>query len=248
MKGLLSAISFLTILPLPKTISLKEDDFQRATKYFPLVGLLLGIALCQLDLLLLRLFSVQITSHFIILTLWAASGALHADGLADTADGFLSSRPREKILEIMKDPRSGPMAVLVLIGVYSLKVNALSELTGNYRTIIIALLPVWGRLSLHFGICFSNYARDKGLASSFIHQRPYLPLLASLLFLSLFFVREMGILGLGFTLTFALTNILFTLYSKKKIGGFTGDTLGAGLEFTECAILLAATVITRGTL
>lgn len=248
MKGFLSAISFLTVLPLSKSILLKEDDFKRATAFFPLVGLLIGIALCLLDLFLLNVCSIQITSHMIILTLWAVSGGLHADGLADTADGFLSSKPREKILEIMKDPRSGPMAVLVLIGVYGLKVAALSELVGHHRTMIIALLPVWGRLSLHFGICFSNYAREKGLASSFIHQKPYLPLLISILVLTIFLERNMGMRGLGFTLAFALANIFVTLYSKKKIGGFTGDTLGAGLELTECAILLAATVITRGIL
>lgn len=248
MKGFLSAVSFLTVLPLPKSLALTEDDFKRATKYFPIVGLLLGIALCQLDSLLLRIFSPQITSHLIILVLWAIAGALHADGLADTADGFLSSRPKEKILEIMRDPRSGPMAMLVLIGVYALKTSALAEITGPQRPVIIGLLPVWGRLSLHFGICFSTYARSSGLATSFVQEKPYLPLIVSFLVLAAFCGIKLGSIGLGFPLIFILTNFLFTAYSKKKIGGFTGDTLGAGLEITECTFLLAATVIIRGLL
>src|ERR1051325_1510206 len=104
MKAFLAALQFLTVVPI--SMKLGEHDFERAPGWFPLVGLFLGAVVSVAD----GAFGYAGVSGFLlaILTvgsLAALSGGLHLDGLADTADGFLSARPRERVLEIMRDSR-----------------------------------------------------------------------------------------------------------------------------------------------
>ena len=108
-KPFFSALRFLTILPIPESWCGDEDDFYRSPDWYPVVGLGIGLGLAILDLFLCWLLPIQVASILLVLAMIMVSGALHLDGLADSADAFFSSRGREQMLEIMKDSRSGPM-------------------------------------------------------------------------------------------------------------------------------------------
>ena len=133
MKQFLAAIRFLTILPLPGGANPGERVLGGALPFFPVVGLLIGAVIAGADWGLGRIFPIGVTSVFTVIFLIAVSGGLHIDGLADTADGFFSARPREGILAIMKDSRTGPMGVAAIVCVVALKIALIASVAGPWR-------------------------------------------------------------------------------------------------------------------
>ena len=168
MKPFIAALQFLTVCPLVSRVPCTERDIGRSTAWFPLVGLLIGAAVVALDRASLAFFPVPLASVIDVIALIAASGGLHADGLADAADGFLSSRPRERMLEIMRDSHTGAMGVIALISVFSLKVAALSAVPVALRPGVLLLMPFAGRCSMAVQLGMLNYARTGGLCSVFV--------------------------------------------------------------------------------
>lgn len=234
MKPLLAAIQFLTIVPVPWTFD--ERAQRHAVWYFPLVGLLLGGTLAGLDAVLLSVFPVTVTTVLVLVAALAISGALHLDGLADSADAFFSCRPRDRMLEIMRDSRSGPMGVCAVVIVMLLKYTALACLAGDCRRDVLVLMPIAGRSAMVLTMRVLNYARPKGLATPFRASAAH-AWAATLFLLGVgWAVASMrGVLCAGLSLT---TCLLLALYSYRKVGGYTGDTLGATCELVETATLL----------
>ncbi len=246
MRSFLSAVQFLTILRLPGRFSPGDDALHGAPPYFPVVGLLIGIVVAAIDRAFGYFVPVSVGSVLAVILLVAASGGLHIDGLADTADGLFSSRPREKMLEIMRDSRTGPMGVLAIVCVVSLKIALLSSLNVLDRFWTLLLIPTAGRAALVFVMALLPYARQEGLADVFQRRRSRTSLIWPFLLLLL-----VGGLGGGFRGFVAATASflfawLFSLYLKKKIGGYTGDTLGAGCELTELVPPLVVSVTMGG--
>jgi adenosylcobinamide-GDP ribazoletransferase len=209
------------------------------------VGLIIGGIISLLDLAFGQLgLPPVLVSLFTIGLLTAISGGLHLDGLADTADGFLSSRPRERVLEIMRDSHIGVMGVLALIFVLALKVIALSGLSGDIRWKVLLFTPISGRCLLVMVIGSLSYARKKdGLGSLFIHRYRKLFALWSGLCLLVAAVLMFGIMdGMIFLAASISLTILFSLWSIRQIRGFTGDTLGATNEIVETTVLFLAGV------
>ncbi|MDH3999513.1 MAG: adenosylcobinamide-GDP ribazoletransferase, partial [Desulfuromonadales bacterium] len=168
MRPFFAAISFLTVLPLPQSWCGDERALGRSLVWFPLVGLLIGCVMALLDLALYSLFpGLLVPSALLLIAMIAVSGGLHLDGLADSADAFMSSRPREQMLEIMKDSRCGPMGVIVIVALLLLKFSALASLSGEWRTSTIVLMPLAGRVALVLQTVTMPYARPSGLVSLF---------------------------------------------------------------------------------
>jgi len=250
MKRFLAALQFLTIVPLPRRFAPDEEALGGALAFFPLVGLLIGALVALADAALSRLLPLAVTSVFTVILLVAASGALHLDGLADTADGFFSSRPRERILAIMKDSRTGPMGVFAIASVLVLKVVLVASLESPFRWWVLLLMPLAGRAALLVQFTLLPYARPEGGLASLFHSRRsrgHLVWAAALLLGAGTWAGGLaGLCAAGLSLLFAL---LFAAYCRRKIGGLTGDTLGAACELTEIAPpLLAAAWFAGGTL
>lgn len=246
MRGFFAALQFLTVLPLPRLLAPDEAALKKAPPFFPLVGLLVGLMVAWIDRTLGSLFPVAIGSVIAVILLVAFSGALHTDGLADTADGLLSSRPREKMLEIMRDSRTGPMGVVAIVSVVALKIAAIASLPSPARFWSLVMMPVAGRSALVIVMALLPYARPEGLVGIFRLARPRL-----MLFWTLFFLLTAGGVTGGKTgviagaLSFAFV-LLFTVYLRRKLGGFTGDTLGAASEMTELVVPLVVTALLGG--
>jgi adenosylcobinamide-GDP ribazoletransferase len=234
MKSFFAAIRFLTIIPVPGKIGTGESDLAGSLAMFPLVGLLIGALTGGIFCLVGPYLPQAVMAVLAVTLLLGFSGGLHLDGVADCADGFFSSRPREQMLEIMRDSRIGTMGVVALFLVLSLKVAALISVPKEEIWSMLILMPIAGRCSLPLMMAVLPYARPEGgLAAAFYERGAVLEAVwaAGLLMLSCWLLA--GIIGLMIAPLVIVVVLLFCLYCKKMIGGATGDTLGADCEISE---------------
>jgi len=235
--SLLTAFRFLTVIPLPGTQESGEETFSRSLLFFPVVGLVLGSLSAATAWLLQDVVEPLPLAVVLVGLLAGLSGALHLDGLADTADGFFSSRPRERILEIMRDSRIGAMGVIGLLLVLLLKISALSSLEPAMAWRAVFLMPLAGRCAILIMMALLPYARSEGgLGSLFYGSSVRFKALAGLFFLAAVAWLVGAVGGLVAVVAGLLVTVLFCFYCRKKIGGATGDTLGAVCELTEAAV------------
>jgi adenosylcobinamide-GDP ribazoletransferase len=230
---LFAGLAFLTILPIPHRWCGEGRDLERSLGWFPLIGLLIGAAIAGFDRGATALLPALPASVLTVLAMVAISGALHLDGLADTADGFLSSRPRERILEIMRDSRVGPMGVLAIAGLLLLKVAAVASLAPPARFGTLLLLPLAGRTAPVLLMSTLTYVREQGLGTAFQRKRSLFAPLFALASLAAAGFLAAGAAGLAAAAAAVGATVIFALWCRAKIGGYTGDTLGAACELAE---------------
>lgn len=242
LRSFFTAVGFLTIVP---TAAHKKEDqllFGAALYYFPVVGFCIGLLVAVAGAVLNLIADPLVTAALLTLLLSALSGFLHMDGLADTADGFLSARGRERCLEIMKDSRIGVMGATALGSVILLKTAALYSVAPSLLTGAVIGAAVAGRAALVVSICFLPYARPEGGLGLLFHkdERHISSALTSVLIMLLLCIVLLPAKAVTYICTFILVMILFSTWCRKKIGGYTGDTLGCLCELMETALLLSA--------
>ena len=233
----LVALQFLTVVRLKKTLPFSKTTLGRAGAFFPMVGLLLGVAVWSLDRSLSPFLPAPLSSVFLVAVLAVLSGGFHLDGLADSADGLLGSGERQRSLEIMKDSAIGTFGALALIAVVLLKVRSLDLLQGGYRGVALLLGPMLSRWACVVMAYSSRPARAEGLGTMFVRGTQFREFgLASVFTLAVVF-SLMEVLGLLVFVPLAALILGFTLYCNRRLGGVTGDTLGALGELVETAAL-----------
>ncbi|MDD5408710.1 MAG: adenosylcobinamide-GDP ribazoletransferase [Candidatus Omnitrophica bacterium] len=237
------ALQFLTIIP----IRLKEAKEQRMAAslvFYPVVGLLLGLFLSGVNVSVSFLNFSSLTRNVItVVVLIIITGGLHLDGLSDTADAFLSGKPREKMLEIMRDSRTGVMGVLSLISVILLKIALLFSINISLQPIALMLMCSLSRWSAVAAMFFFPYARQDGKAGVFIKGMNLKIFILSSVAVVLCASIAWQVRGLIILLIVTGFSCLAGKFSTKKIGGITGDTLGAGIELTEIITLLSVFIL-----
>lgn len=246
LKPFLAALGFLSIAPLPGGLAGGEKELSSCLKFFPLVGLLMGVLFAALDRMLIACFPPLLASALLMVAMLMVSGGLHLDGLADTADGYFSARSRERMLEIMRDSRTGPMGVIAVLCVLLVKVAALASLPLGWRAATVALMPLAGRCALVLNLVLLPYARPSGLATIFHRQRTWSQAMWAGAVVCLAGWLALSWIGLGAAVASVLAACLFAVYSWRKIGGLTGDTLGAACELTEIIPALFVVAVTHG--
>lgn len=234
------AVSFLTIIPVIDQRRASEDAVAASFAWFPIVGFALGAALTAEDWLLAHVFAQVIRSVLIIASLTVVTGAVHLDGLADTADALGAGRDRERALDILRDSRVGTFGASAIFFDLTLKILALSTLAGHrrYAALIIApMLARWAMLLVAWGL---PYLRASGSGSTLLSSKG-LGLRASIV--AIFTLVIM--LTLGATRTIALASavaivIVFKMrwFYRRWLGGVTGDLIGACGELVEIAVLV----------
>jgi len=237
-----AALRFLSIIPFAGSLGTNEEELTRSVPFFPLVGLLFACIALPLTWCLSLVLPPAVTAVLTVFILLAFSGGLHLDGLADTADGFFSARPRERMLEIMRDSTSGAMGVMALILLLSLKIACLASM-NNQLLIAVFLMPIAGRVAILLLMAMLPYARAEGglgslFKDSFNTQQARLRALAALLVLSGLSWAAAGPQGILAVFAVLLMTALFALFCRHKIGGVTGDTLGAACELAEAVVAL----------
>ena len=220
-KGLISAIQFLTILPAGKS---GIFDPGAMIPCFPLAGLMIGCLLSLFDMAVCHLWSQQAAAVPDVVFLVWITGAFHLDGLADTADGLYGHRTRERSLEIMKDSRIGAMALVTVVCALSVKCAGISDLT-HCRSLFLMLIPAYARGAMLFGFRFLEYGRpDGGTGHAFFQKKlewKSFRWLVIPFFLSLF----CGWRGLMLNAVFVCLVAFLLLFYKKRMGCITGDML-----------------------
>lgn len=228
-----TALRFLTIIPLSHLAEKDDEYFSESVNYFVIVGLLIGYGgYCTVHITSTFL-PHGVTSVVLIFYLAVISGFLHLDGLADTADGFFSSRPKKQILDIMRDSRIGAMGVICIVFIILLKYSSFNALSSEELAHAAFFVPVVGRISLVISMLMMPNARDNGLGKLFTPQsktKLFLFTAASVLCASLFLSFSHMVLMLSVAIS---TSFLFGMWCKIKIGGATGDTFGATCEISE---------------
>ena len=233
---LFAGLAFLTILPVPPRWCGESRNLERSIVWFPLIGVLIGALIAGFAAGVAVLLPVLPASVLTVIAMVAISGALHLDGLADTADGFLSSRPKEQILEIMRDSRVGPMGVLAIVGILLLKVAAvaaLASLAPVVRFGTLVLMPLAGRMAPVLMMSTLQYVRANGLGTAFQRKRSYFAPLLALASPAVAGFLAAGAAGLAAATAAVAATALFAFWCRAKIGGYTGDTLGAACELAE---------------
>ncbi|HEB50939.1 MAG TPA: adenosylcobinamide-GDP ribazoletransferase [Desulfobulbus sp.] len=240
MHSFVAALRFLTILPIPGAMGTESGDLAASTPCFPLVGLLIGLCSVPAAWLFVALLPPAVAALPIITLLFAFSGGLHLDGLADTADGLFSARPREEMLAIMRDSRIGAMGVIALVILLLLKAASLASMDPDRLLAAVLLMPVAGRCAILVMMAVLPYARPEGgLGTLFYTRRSRLTGLWGGVFFLACSVLAAGPGGLAVAAFTLLVLLVFALFLKKRLGGATGDTLGASCELAELCVALA---------
>jgi len=215
------------------------EDLGRSLAYAPLVGLLLGAILAGSFYLLQFLFPVSISALFLCIIYIVLTGGLHLDGLGDTADGLLSHRPKERVLEIMKDSRVGTNAVLAISLTIIGYVLFIAQLSIRNLELIV-LMPVIGRMALPIAAGIEKYARPDGLGRHFVNFCGIKELITGIVFSGVIFFSALGAKGLIIVLLTVIFILAIVKLIARKIEGITGDILGAICELTQIFYLILA--------
>ncbi|PNA86509.1 adenosylcobinamide-GDP ribazoletransferase [Pseudomonas sp. FW305-130] len=228
------ALQFLSSLPVSLPGMPEPRELGRSLLFYPLVGLLFGLLLWLASLLLQ---GTPAPLHAaLLLTLWVLlSGALHLDGLADSADAWLGGfGDRERTLQIMKDPRSGPIAVVTLVLVLLLKFCALWVLVEQGIGAQLLLAPLIGRAAMLGLFLCTPYVRPGGLGQALAEHLPR-RIAGWVLLGSALFCLVLG----GWVAVLALAMFAWLRHLIcRRLGGTTGDTAGAMLELLELVVVL----------
>jgi adenosylcobinamide-GDP ribazoletransferase len=235
--GLVLAIRYLTILPVPGGRGNAPGGLGRASAWFPVVGVGLGMLLVLVDHLTARMFPPWV-SAVLTVTVWkAVTGALHLDGLADCLDG-LAGRDREQRLAIMRDSRIGTFGAVGLAFCLMLEVAAVAELPSSVRWRVLLAAPAIARalppiLARRFGP-----ARHDGQGAAFVTGVGALGAgLAVTAALLIAFVA-LGAAGVAATVLAVLAAWTGAAFLARRLGGLTGDVLGGAVEGAELVALL----------
>lgn len=242
MKSFLIALQFLTIFPVKIKSEIKNEGFGSSLLYFPVVGLAVGFVLSSVAMLF-SFLPVLIKSALILIASALISGGMHLDGFADTCDGFCGNKPKEKILEIMRDSRIGAMGAIGLILLLLLKFSLIVNLQGVILWKALVEMAVFSRWSQVLACGITHFARQEGKAKYFIEHSDKKNLIMGGLFTAALFLLMAKLKGAFLFMLPFLCVLLFIRYIKRRIGGMTGDTIGAISEIAEVAVLFSNLLI-----
>lgn len=235
MNAFIASLQFITAIPLGRP---RSFDPKGIIVHFPLAGLAIGLLLALFDLIASAIWPPAVAGTLDVVLLAAVTGAFHLDGLADTADGLYGHRDREKALAIMKDSRVGAMGVVAVACVLLVKAAALGSVAHG-RFLALTIVPAYARSAMMVGMRILPYARgQEGIGSAFF-ETPLsvmdFKFVAAPVILSLL----LGWRGLLLNLVFAAATAALVFIYRKKLGGITGDLLGAMTEILEAVLFLA---------
>jgi adenosylcobinamide-GDP ribazoletransferase len=259
-RSLLLAIEFLTIVRLRRTADLDPRTVGESLTWFPVVGLLIGLSLAGADWLLHRVFPIEYRESLgiplIMLLGVVLTGALHLDGLADTADGLFGGRTRQQRLEIMKDSRIGTFGVVAVFFALLLTYTSLAALFPEERRVALLCVPIISRYTMVVAVTLFPSARPAGLGKMFHDSAsPIAAVGSSALAAGILYLVGVWLDGTAtgiFLVSVLPPSILVTavlgLFAARRLGGLTGDVHGAIGMLVEVLLffLFAACTTTSG--
>jgi adenosylcobinamide-GDP ribazoletransferase len=237
----LTAVSFLTRIPVRRATSTPEAIGQ-STSVFPVIGALVGAAEVLVLWTCRQAMPPTLTATVIVLTGIVLTGALHLDGLADMADGFGGGGTRDDVLRIMRDHQIGTYGAIALFMMLLLQISAIANLIErNVAARFLVVAPAASRWAMVLLGRRLPYARpDAGVGRALtdhVRDRDVWTSTALVLAITTVLARGSGIISLAVTLALTV-GVGFACW--RRIGGITGDTLGANAVLCETIVLVAA--------
>ena len=246
MKGLILLFQFMTRIPMPGKTEYNSDEMGKSFKLFPIVGMVIGVILYATYIFLANFIDDKYALAILVILMEVVlTGGLHLDGLADTFDGIFSYRSKHRMLEIMRDSRVGTNGALALVIGFLLKTFLLVEVGFP----VLLIMPVIGRLNSVVNAGIAPYARPTGMGKALVAHTNTKGIITATILTAAFIAGVSGILGgslARWLLIIPVVMALGTYFAKlmeRKIGGVTGDTLGAVMELTEIVVLFTACFI-----
>lgn len=245
LRRFLIALGYFTRLPIPAWVGWSASELNRATRYFPLVGLLVGTIAASVLWAALQFWALPVAVLLSMLATLLLTGAFHEDGLADSADGFGGGWEAARVLAIMKDSRIGTYGAAALLMALLLKFAALDAL-GAQALLALPLVHAASRVPPLLIMAFMRYVRAddssrakpvaEGLGVADWLTGALLglaPLLGAVAYGALSPQRALALLA-----ALAIVGLLCARYFHGRIGGYTGDALGAAQQVGELAAYL----------
>ncbi len=230
--------SFLTIFPLLDSRPRSADEVAASFGWFPLIGFVLGAILCIEDQLLAAFFGRGVRSIIAILTLTIITGAIHLDGLADTADALGARDSRERALAIMRDSRIGTFGTIAVVFILTLKIAALAGTTGNQRSVMLFLAPGISRWAMVAVAHRMIYLREAGAGTNLINNPNYQSLRTASIIMLIGLAVPGGWTGVRAGLWGAILVLIVRRFYQRWLDGITGDLIGAASEIVETGVML----------
>ncbi len=236
---LLAAFAFLTRLPLPAT-PYDDGSLARAVKFFPLVGLVIGAGASLLHAALTPHLPGPVSALAVLLATVLTTGALHEDGLADTADAFGGGlRDRSRILAILRDSRIGSYGAIALTLSLTARLLLLSSLPpASFAPCLIAahVLGRWSSLPLSLWLAPARSPHD-GMGARIAHRTSRASLLVGSALTLAIIIPALHLASIAPVLLTLAVTLLSGLFYRARLGGITGDCFGATNQLTEIAVL-----------
>lgn len=247
------SVAFLSRVHVPQRHFVNYDGrLSRAVRAFPIAGVLVTLPATAVFSMFLAFQADGLLAAFAFLTIQTMiTGALHDDGLSDTADGLGGGKDRESALSIMRDSRIGSYGAVALILAFGLRASALAaiarHLSPTEAGVAVLAVAALSRSALVWHWSLLPPARKDGVAASVGEPEAnaaYLAYLTGALFAIVMLWQFTSFIGLaGSALAVLGCVYLFSTHVREKIGGHTGDTLGASLQIAEIATLVALAVL-----
>lgn len=238
LRDLLVALRFLTVLPVPMPKQPGAEALARSMFFFSAVGLLIGVLSYGLFLCCRSFLPERVATLALLVAPIFLSGGLHVDGFADSCDGFFGGKDRAEILRIMKEPQIGVWGAVGVALLLLVKFELLQTLPNKAGFYLLALTAGrWAQVIL--GVSLPYAGSPGGLGECVAKKVGVREVLGATAFLLpvVFWLRIPGAWALA---TLGIFLALFSFYVRKKIGGITGDVIGASSEMTELFIFLFA--------
>ncbi len=240
LRDLLTAVQFLTRIPMPD-LPFHEGSLAEAARYFPLVGLFIGLAAALVRLGCARFFDPSLTAALVLLFLILITGAFHEDGLADAADGLGGGWNVQQVLTIMRDSRIGSYGAIALVMSLLLRWLLLARLpAAGFLPVIVSahVLCRWSTLPLSYFLPAARAADGQGARVARLVTRRSL-LVGTAITLIIITAAMRATLWKPVLAT-VLVTFCSGWYYRRRIGGVTGDCFGATNQLTEIAIYFVA--------
>lgn len=240
-RPLMTAFAFLTRLPI-RAGTISDRDLGRSVGFFPVVGLVLGLAAAALAFAAAHVFPATMVAVLMVAGLAAITGGLHLDGLSDLFDGLAGGRGnRERTLAIMRDSRIGAQGAVAVFLLLAAKIAAAATLIEARDFMALAALPVISRFAVGPSIVLFPYTRTEGLGRAFNGEAgiPQLVVAGATTVLVAF---ALGPSLLKPALAAVAVSLLLAVVLKARLGGLTGDIYGATIEVAEVTAAFVATL------
>lgn len=253
MRSLILMIQFMTRYPIPVQVDFTAAHFVRGMKWMPLVGLLAALPAAAGFLLADRFLGREVAAIVAVMLLILITGGLHLDGIADTADGLFSYRSRERMLEIMRDSTLGANGVIAIVLTVLLKYILIGQIPEDGAMLAVLVTPVLGRTALTWHSAVAGYAREERGIGDYVNQTGLpqaldatllsLVLVIGVLLLSSLSPWQIAVAASILHVPPILLATLFAVYLQRRLGGITGDTIGATIELAEITTFLNILVL-----